>query len=210
MTYRTPLLDLQWVVVSGQGKVKFQKEDNKDPKNYEYQATVVFPDEASMKIEKEKFDTFWRENKPKGFTKQKYDMFKPEMVPDLDANGKEQKDADGAIIRKATGRWTLTAKTNIVWPEGKPNEIKLLRASGQPLYLGDKQIGNGSVGVLHGSVSINEFAGNEGLLFHLSGVQLKKFVPYEGSEIQADNLGEDEGMEDADMDAMESQAGPAI
>jgi hypothetical protein len=210
MTYSTPIhegrgLPLAWVNITGQGKLRFEKPDDGKAVNYQYQASVIFPDEATVKVEKAKFDKFWRENKPAGATKQNYDMFKPEMVPDLDKDGKEQKDEDDAIIKKATGRWLLSAKTNTTWPkDNKPNVIKVFRWSKAPLNLGEKQIGDGSEGIVHGSVGINDYKGNQGLLFFLSGIQLKKFVEYSGDDIQAEDLGEDEGMEDVDMDAVDT------
>jgi len=200
--FKTPLLPLSWVNIAGQGKLKMNKEDNGEPSNYNYTATVIYPDEAAMKVDKAKFDKFWRDNKPAGCTKQNYDMFKPEMVADLDAQGNEQHDEDDALIKKATGRWTLAAKTITHWPrDGKQNKIKVLRGNGNPLDIGDKVIGEGSIGVIHGSVGINAYSGNEGLAFYLNAVQLKKFVEYTGSDdTQADDLGDDEGLEDVEMD----------
>jgi len=201
-TFKTPLLPLSWVNIAGTGKLKMNAEDNGEPSNYNYTATVIYPDEESMKKDKVIFDTFWRENKPKGCTKQNYSMFKEEMAPDLDAQGNEQHDEDDALIKKATGRWTLAAKTITHWPkDGKPNKIKVLRANGNPLDLGDKVIGDGSIGVIHGSIGVNAYAGNEGLAFYLNAVQLKKFVEYTGSDdVETDDLGDDEGLEDVEMD----------
>ena len=48
LTYATPLLPLQWVNIIGEGKLKYEKPDDHDPKHYQYQASVLFPDEASM------------------------------------------------------------------------------------------------------------------------------------------------------------------
>ena len=202
LVFKTPLLPLSWVSITGDGKLKMNKDGSGGPSDYNYTATVIYPDEEAMKVDKAKFDKFWKENKPAGLTKQNYTMFKPEMEPDLDANGKEQHDEDDALIKRATGRWTLAAKTITVWPrDNKPNKVKVLRANGNPLDLGDKQIGNGSVGIIHGSVGINAYAGNEGLAFYLNAVQLKKFVAYEGADdTHADDLGEDEGLDDLDMD----------
>ena len=202
LNFKTPLLPLSWVNITGQGKLKMNKEDNGDSANYNYTATVTYPTEESMKKDKALFDKFWRENKPAGCTKQSYAMFKPEMEPDLDANGKEQFDEDDALIKKATGRWLLSAKTITHWPkDNKQNIVKVLRANGNPLQLGDKVIGEGSVGVLHASLGINGYSGNEGLALYLDAVQLKKFVEYTGgSEVDADDLGEDEGLDDLDMD----------
>jgi len=207
--FKTPLLPLSWVNITGTGKLKMNKEDNQDPANYNYTASVIYPDEASMKSDKALFDKFWRENKPAGCTKQNYDMFKPEMKPVLDKDGKEQFDEDDAIIKEATGRWTLAAKTITVWPkDNKVNVIKVLRGNGNPLKLGDKKIGDGSTGVIHGSIGINAYAGNEGLAFYLEAVQLKKFVEYTGgSEVHADDLGDDEGMDDLDIDSVEDISG---
>jgi len=204
LTFKTPLLPLSWVSITGQGKLKMNKEDNGEPENYNYTATVTYPDEASMKKDKAIFDKFWRENKPQGCTKQSYDMFKPEMEPDLDANGKEQYDEDDALIKKPTGKWLLSAKTLTHWPkDGKQNVVKVLRANGSRLELGDRQIGNDSIGVIHGSLGINAFPGNEGLAFYLNAIQLKKLVEYTGGDdIAADDLGEDEGLEDHDMDTV--------
>jgi len=214
LTFKTPLLPLSWVNIAGQGKLKMNKDDNGDPANYNYTATVTYPDETSMKDAKARFDKFWRENKPAGCTKQSYAMFKEEKVPTLDANGKEQKDEDDAIIKHATGKYTLTAKTITHWPkDGKQNVVKVMRANGNPLNIGDKVIGEGSTGVVHGSVGINAFPGNEGLAFYLEAVQLKKFVEYVGgSDVDADDLGDDEGLEDLDMDVADvsSEDGPKV
>ena len=204
-TFKTPLLPLAWVSITGSGKLKMNKDSNsEDPKDYNYTATVIYPDEASMKADKARFDKFWRENKPQGCTKQNYDMFKPEKVPTLDDAGKEQFDEDDAIIKHETGRWTLAAKTLTQWPDGKPNVIKVMRGNGDKLNLGDRIIGEGSIGVIHGSVGINAYSGNEGLAFYLTAIQLKKFVEYTGGdEVEADNLGEDEGLDNLEMDAAE-------
>ena len=195
LTFKTPLLPLSWVNITGQGKLKMNKDPNStDPKDYNYTATVTYPDEEAMKKDKAIFDKFWRENKNAGLTKQNYDMFKPEMEEVLGADGKPTFDADDAKIKKATGRWTLAAKTITHWPkDGKQNVVKVLRANGNPLQLGEKIIGEGSIGVLHGSLGINAFPGNEGLAFYLDAVQLKKFVEYTGgSEVHADDLGDDD------------------
>ena len=214
LTFKTPLLPLSWVQITGQGKLKMNKEDNGDPANYNYTATVTYPDKASMEKDKAIFDKFWRENKPAGCTKQSYAMFKPEMKDVLGADGKPTYDEDDAKIKEPTGRWNLAAKTITHWPkDGKPNIIKVLRANGNPLQLGDKVIGEGSIGVVHGSIGINAFSGNEGLAFYLDAVQLKKFVEYTGgSEVEADDLGEDEGLDDLDMDVADvsNEDGPKV
>ncbi len=202
LTFKTPLLPLEWVSITGKGKVKMNKDPlSEDSKDFYFTASVVYPDQATMEKDKAIFDKFWRENRPAGCTKQSYTMFKPQMLPVLDAEGKPQEDEDGAVIKKETGKWLLSAKTLTQWPDGKPNRVRILRGNGNPLDLGDKQIGNGSIGVLHGSVGINSYPNNEGLAFYLNAIQLKKFEEYTAADdIAADDLGEDEGMEGVDID----------
>lgn len=206
LTYKTPLCGLSWANISGQGKLKFDPEnklDKNDASSYIYTITGTVTGEEAEEM-KAIFNKFWRENKPAGVTKQKYDLIKPELVPDLDKDGKEQKDEDGAVITKETGKYTLVAKTNTVWPSGDANVVKVMRANTQPLKLGKKVIGIGSTGVIHGSLGISAFKGNEGLAFYLTAVQLKKFVEYVGGgEVNSDDLGEDEGMDDLDLDDAE-------
>ncbi len=211
LNFKTPLLQLSWISISGDGKLKMNKDGTGGPSDYVYTASVAYPDEASMKVDKAKFDKFWKDNKPAGCTKQNYSMFKPEMVPDLDATGNEQFDDDDALIKKETGRWMLAAKTVTQWPDGKVNKVKILRANGNPLDLGEKQIGNDSIGVIHGSVGINAYAGNEGLAFYLNAIQLKKFVEYVGSDdTHADDLGDDEGLDDVELDAADVSDKPEV
>ena len=206
LTFKTPLAELRYVNVVGQGKLRFDptnKFDKNTAEAYEYTASVMLSKEqADVAIAT--FKEFWNEIKPKGLTKQKYDLIKEEMKD----TGK--KDDDGDAIKEPTGLWILQAKTTTEWPSGDKNIVKIMRGNGNPLNLGTKQIGDGSIGVLHGQVGINEFAGNEGLNFFLSGVQLKSFKEKTDAEIDAEDLGGDEGMDDLDMDTADiSNEAPA-
>jgi len=197
MIYKTPILALAWVNITNPGKLKMNKDPKStNPDDYFYTASVIFENEESMLKQKAIFDKFWRENKSEKLTKQRYNMFKPEMVKVLDANGKEQKDEDGEIIREHSGRYILQAKTGTTWPDGTPNKVKVLRANGRELPNFSKLIGEGSIGVIHGKLAINEYPGNEGLLFYLQAIQMKKFVEYIPGEIDAEDLGGDDGMDD--------------
>jgi len=198
LTFKTPLAPLRYLTTAGQGKMKYDptnKLDKNDPASYEYTATAILT-KAQKDVIEPILKNFWNENKPAGITKQKYTLLKEEMETT------NEKDEDGDAIKKATGFWLLQAKTNAVWPSGDKNTIKIMRGNGSPLNLGEKRIGDESVGVLHGEIAINAFGGNEGLLFYLNGVQLRKFVEYTGGTIETEDLeGEDEGMDDLDMPA---------
>ncbi len=197
-TFQTPLLPLSWVNVRGKGKLKMEKDPNStDPNDYNYTATVTFPDEESMKPIKAIFDKFWREHKPQGAGKQNYEMFKPVMVPTLDAQGKEQRDEDDEIIKHHTGEYTLAAKTVTQWPDGKQNVVKLLGSNGKPLMEGhglEEGCGEATMGILHGAIGINAYPTNMGLAFYLNGVQLKESTYTEytgGSDINAMEIEDD-------------------
>lgn len=210
-TYKTPLLPLSWVTVRGEGKLK-KKNKPEDPDQHNYLATVTFPDEPSMLKAKAVFDKFWRENKPKGIGKQKYELIKPVMVPTLDDKGKEMFDEDDEIIKHHNGQYTLTAKTATTWPDGNTKVVKLLGSNGKELPEGHKLengCGIGTLGIIHGTLSINEYEGNEGLQLFLNGVQIKdsSFVEYVGG----DGLDEVEEIEDDVADAeVDTTDGPDI
>lgn len=199
MNFKTPLAELAWIAIDGEGKLKYGMDGSNGAEDYIYTATAILNEEQAKATEKIIKD-FWKNNKPAGATKMSWDLVKPEMEPVLDANGKEQLDEDGEVIKKPTGRYTMMAKTVTQWPDGKPNKIKVLRANGAPINLGDTKIGNGSIGVIHGQLGISGTATNRGVSFYLNAIQLKKLVPYTGDEVEADDLGEDEGLEAVEMD----------
>jgi hypothetical protein len=206
MNFKTPLCELMWVSIDGKGKLKYDPNgmlDENDPQNYHYTATARLTKEQADSIKKA-LQEFWRNNKPQGATKQKYDIVKPELEKVLDEQGKEVLDEDGAPVMKETGYYVMQFKTKTVWPDGKPNKVKVLRANGTPIDLGDTKIGNGSTGVIHGNIMINSFKGNEGLLANLQAIQLKKLVPYAEDDVEAEDLGDDEGLEDVAMQKYDS------
>lgn len=193
LSFKTPLSDLLFVNISGKGKKKYDPQGLLSDEDENFQFT------ATARLTKEQADTaisalaeFWKNNKPAGATKQKYDLIKPEVRKVIGSDGQPTKDEDGAYFVEPTGFYTFQAKTSTHWQDGKPNYIKVLRANGQPLELGTNVIGDGSQGVIHCTIGINGFKGNEGLLAYLTAVQLKKFVPYTGSDVQADDLGDDD------------------
>jgi len=203
--FKTPLAEIRWVNITGQGKLKFDPEGKLDKdatSSYQYTATAVLTKEQAEPVIA-KLKAFWKDNKPAGATKMQYDTIKPEMKDVLDKDGNPQEDDEGAPIQEATGLYLLGAKTITHWPDGKPNKIKVLRGNGQPLNLGEKEIGDGSIGVIHGTMGINTYKGNEGINFYLTAVQLKKFVEKMGGDVDADDLGEDEGLDELEMDGVD-------
>ncbi len=197
LTFKTPLSPLSWVNVRGQGKLKMNADDNGEPSNYQYVAMATLTKEQADKLQV-KVDNFWKDNKPKGIGKRKFEVIKEESVKVLDDAGKPKLDADDEPIRKKTGMYTVQAKTITHWPkDGKSNVIKVLGANGETL--GEEHaaiadgIGNGTEGIIHGSLGISSYSGNEGVVFYLSGVQIKDSTLKAGGgdEIEADEIEDD-------------------
>lgn len=213
-TFKTPLLPLFYVSARGQGKLNMDAEDNGEPSNYHYCATVKMTKEQADDMNKV-VDKFWRDNKPDGVGKRKYELVKEEMVKVIGPDGKPMKDADDEPIRKATGLWTIQAKTITHWPkDGKPNVVKLLGSGGQLLsedHTIGEGCGEGTMGIIHGSLGINSYSGNEGVQFYLNGVQIKEstYTPYAGAGIEADEI-EDDVADTSLEDEAQTGAGPAI
>ena len=219
LTFTSPLGTLEWVTITGTGKKKYDPTNalTDEPKNFQYTANLIITEEEAKKLTAE-FLKFWREFKPAGATKQTYDIVKPVMVNVLDAAGKPTVDEDGAKVMKPNGKWMITAKTGVLGWKDKPTVVNVYRPNldkfGKlvPLDLGDKEIGNGSTGVIHGKIGINGFGGNEGLMVYLNGIQLLKFVERTDSE---EPTGADLGDGDlGDLDEIEgldeAADGPAI
>lgn len=215
--------ELAWVTITGQGKKKYDPEnklDDSDPLSYVYQASAVLNKAQKEEVEK-RLNAFWLENRPAKGIKQNYNLIRAEVADKLDKSGNPVLDSDGDPIKEETGRYYLAFTTNTHIAKGKgatrtltPKSIKVLRPDGKtPLNLGDKQIGNGSTGIIHGILTINDFKSNEGLSLYLTAVQLKKFVPYDPDMVEAESIGDEiEGLDDNEVDGIDdpSEAGNTV
>lgn len=190
---QTPVSDLEWVIISGEGK------ENTLNGNMEYQASLVLdPDNnESHKTFVNNIDAFWKANKP---TKYKQDEPKSNgLYPHKVPTG--EKDEDGDNIYEETGKLVLATKTKTTFKDGNQKVIKVFNAKGAEISLGDKKIANGSRGRLKVVMSIYEQKDKKGnvlaagVSFYLNGVQLSKFVEYEGAGFDA--------LEDEDGDGFE-------
>jgi len=214
LTFKTPLAPLSWVTTRGTGKLKKDKPDDKDPINYNYTATVTLTETQAKEIEA-KFNKFWRDNKPSGVGKQKYELVKKEMIKVLDAKGEPALDADDEPIKEHTGMYTLQAKTLTQWPDGKPNHIILQGSNGKPLAEGhpiEGGCGEGTMGILKGSIGINAYNDNEGLQFYLQAVQIKDstYAEYTGGDTVDEDTIDDEGVNDTDIPEQGEGEMPAV
>ncbi len=200
LPFKSPVADLQWVTVSGEGKPTMKGD------KFQYTATAVITQAQADTIIAE-LQEFWKTNRPKGaLAKQSKPVVKPYMIKT------EEKDADGDPVKahkKGTDGgllYTIAAKTYTFNKEGKPTRVPVLNSKGKPVNLGDKVIGSGSRGVIHGAIGIYNVDGSSGLTWYLNKVQLTKFVEYEGAGTEVEDLGDEteglDGLEGADEEAV--------
>ena len=188
----TPVGDLEWVIISGDGK----EDINGDPK---YQASLVLdPENEKHQAFLDKVDAFWEANKPQGF-KGKTPSSNG-LYPHKKDTG--EKDENGDRIYEETGKTLLATKTGTTYKDGKTKVIKVFNAKGAEVSLGDKKIANGSrgrIGCVMAIYATTDKSGktivNAGVTFYLNSLQLSKFVEYAGAGFDA--LDDDE-MEDED------------
>lgn len=184
----TPRGNLSYVTITGEGK------ENLSGK-MQYVASIIFdPKEPKWAALLEQVDAFWAANRPKKIKTPKSTGFYPEM------RKTDETDEDGEVIKEPTGNMILAFKTNVAWPDGKPNIVKTYNAKGKPVALGDTTIGNGSIGEVAGAYDIYVNSTKQGqvvdagVTFYLNGVKISKLVEY------ADDVGF-AADEDTDEDA---------
>ena len=190
LPFKTPVSDIQFVTLTGEGKPNMKGD------KFHYTATAVFNEETANAI-KADLQEFWKSNRPKGaLAKQAKPVVKPYMYKT------EEKDEDGDPIKahkkneKGELLFTMQAKTYVTKKDGSKAHVPVLNSKGKPINLGDKIIGAGSRGVIHGSIGIYNVDGSSGLTWYLNKVQLTKFVEYEGSGTEVEDLGDDtEGLD---------------
>ena len=184
---------LEWVTITGEGKenlsgkMKYLANVVLDPKNNEADAACI-----------KSINDFWAENKPKGFKKKAKSLGYRLHDPLLDEDGEETYDEDGNKLFDPEGRIHLTFATDTTYPSGDPKVVKTYNAKANVISLGDKSIGNGSVGIISGMMGIytSEKAGkilDAGVTLYLNGIQLIKFVEYDGADDGFDAVEDDDG-----------------
>lgn len=204
---------LQWTHVSGKGAPKYGKQyTSEDPADFEYKATRIVTAEEAKVIQAE-INEFWKANKPAKIAKPSSTFLKPIL------EATNEKDEYGEPIKKESGKYSVTASTNASF-KGKEGyvstKIVLLRGNGteipanHPLVVGTVGVGEGSEGIIHGSLAVTEYEGKAYVKFYLKGVQFSKFVPYEGSGVEADDIGvTDDGFDTDGLD-VEPVTGPQL
>ncbi len=204
LPFKTPVSDIQWITLTGEGKPNMKGD------KFHYTATAILTQAQADAILAELQD-FWKANRPKGaLAKQSKPVVKAYMYKT------EEKDADGDPIKAHKKNdagellYIMQAKTYVTNKDGATTKVPVLNSKGKPISLGDKVIGAGSRGVIHGAIGIYNVDGSSGLTWYLNKVQLTKFVEYEGSGTEVEDLGDDteglDGLESVEEDAVAEPA----
>lgn len=189
----SPIGELHHVNISGQGK------ENYDKDGYEYTATVRLTGERATAM-KAIIDDQIEQKMPSG------DVLKSPGYKEL------VKDSEGNLrspsVRKPktddeelSGVFAFSFKTTTDYgaPEYKPKKIGVRNANAQPVSLGDKRVGNGTIGAASGKMRGSSYNGDYSLTLYLNAIQIVKFVEYVGDDgFDSSDEGDFEGVEDDD------------
>lgn len=147
----TPRGTLNWVTISGKGKTDLNGRDI-------YTVDLVLtPEEAAPLLNS--IEEFWEDNKPKNAKAPK-------------SNGAKELD---------DGNYRFVFKTATTYPSGDAKKIDVYDAKGRVTDLGDKRIGNGSVGRVAGAMAIYDAGvAARGVTLYLDKVQISKLLEYTG------------------------------
>lgn len=208
---QTPKGNLAWVIISGEGKENLSG-------RMKYTADLVLPsDSDEAKKLSATIDKFWAENKPNSFPAKKKAKslgYRPEMRKVLDENGEDQYDEEGEIIKEPTGNTVFSFATDTTYGKsGDAKVIKVYNAKGNRVSLGDKKIGNGSVGQIGGAMgvySVKDTSGkisDAGVTLYLNSIRITKFVEYTDEDNWAAEDGDDgwTGEDNWDAESQESE-----
>ena len=188
--FTSPKGNLKWAFITGDGR--------KD----KYSVVVSVP-EAEAKEDMAYIDQWWKDNRPK------------QSKPRPKSTGYKYEEDEETGER--TGNVYFSFSTGTTFPSGDKKVIKIFTAKApvREVQLGNKKIGEGSIGRAIGSLAIFEFEGSFGTTLYLDALSLSKFVEYVGG-VDASDIEVDEDAEDINLgttevgtDAVQEEAEPA-
>lgn len=178
--------ELFWVNITGEGKLNYNED------GYIYVATVRQSGEVAQRT-KAKIDALLPEA-PKGKTIKSMGYHQMYQRPD-DENF-YSKNKEGKILIKdendeeeditdeceATDTYEFRFATGVEFKDGKKKVIHVYNCAKPPqkINLGERKIGNQSIGAISGKMRVYEKGKDVGVSLFLHAIQLIKYVPYEG------------------------------
>lgn len=210
---RTPKGELAWVNISGEGKANMNG-------SMQYVASLVIDpkNNADHQAYIDQINAFWDENKPKFMGEKR----KPKSLgysfsdPKRDEQGDVIRDDEDKVVYDPEGKVSLSFKTSVSFPDGSTKVVRVFNAKAKEVALGNKKVGNGSIGYISGAMDIytvKDGKGKEidaGVTLYLDAIQLTKFVEYSADAgFEADEEDADGWTGDDDWTGEETAAEPA-
>lgn len=186
----TPVGELQYVNISGQGKENYNED------GYEYVATIILDGAKSENLRKSIDEVIGEMGKGEslkstGYRQMEVDEEGNEYVPTSKRKG-------GTPIDK----FAFGFRTSTVYKqEGKPDQPKVINVynkDAKKINLGDKKIGNGSMGAISGKMSRVVYKSEVSCSLYINNIQLTNFIEYEGDAGFETQEGEFDGVTDTD------------
>lgn len=186
---------LMYLTIKGEGRNGAME----GPERMMYMASIVLKkDGPEHKALKKQIDEVWldfcKENNHKGAPKST--GIKPVLIEtdELDEYGAKKKVESDEVI--------ATFKTDVAWPDGNKKVIQVFQPSGKDvtkeITAADWTIGNGTIGIIHGTASANDAGKSAKVSLYLNAVQLhSNLVKYTGTSVEVDAY---EDLEDVSLD----------
>lgn len=186
----TPVGELHYVNISGQGKENYNED------GYEYVASIRLTGEKAESL-KAKIDEVAKTMPEKHFLKS---TGYKELVKDKEGNLRSPtKRKPKTKDEKETGIFEFQFKTNTTFADGKTKNIAVYNKDAKKINLGDRRIGNGSIGAISGKMKGASYKDEFSVSLYLNAIQLTKFEEYVGDAgFDAQDEGDFEGVEDAE------------
>lgn len=169
----TPVGELHYVQISGQGKLNYNED------GYNYVATVNLTGEKAEHLKAKINEVLGEVGKGENVKSLGYrEILEDEEGRYTPTQNTKDRDANA----KPTGIFAFTFSTAVAFSDGKPKKISVYNSSTPPvkINLGDKKIGNGSTGALSGKMQRFKKGKDVGVSLFLNAVQLVNFIEYVG------------------------------
>lgn len=171
----TPPGKLKYVNIYGKGKENYNKD------GYEFVASIDLEGEAAQKVIKLINTTLGEVDEDKLFIKS---LGYRELLEDKEGvYCPTKKTSKRDKTAKPTGIFRFAFSTKTTYKEGEAKKIAIYDSSKpkpKKINLGDKKIGNDSIGCISGAAGKWQRNDEVGVSLYLNAIQLVKFIEYEG------------------------------
>lgn len=197
----TPVGPLSWVQITGQGKLNYNED------GYNYVSTLTLDKKTAEPLIAQIDEIAKGCPADKKFKSNGYRA----VFVDKDGNQfveTDNRSFDAKAGDKETDLLAFSFATRTKFDDGKPTVIGVYNAKGDKVVLGDRLIGNGTIGSVSAKGKVYVNGKNTGVSLYLKAIQIVKYVPYDGdagfAAVDADEdafTGFDEANDDFQSDA---------